>query len=154
MELDEFRKLLLDMGRSLNTDLRTIMEPVARKSGLTMTQLRFLLEIQAEEPVNVGSLCHIVGENSGNCSSMCKKLENTGLVRRSRCPDDERCVQLTLTDKGRAILKDLSQDTDHRFATLREELSQEELSGMLNAMQHLTLTIHRLAQTPKEENNL
>lgn len=117
-------------------DLSTALEPVTRDQGLTMTQLRFLCEIKIRQPITVGMLSSIVGENKGNCSSMCKKLENAGYLIRRRCPQDERRVELQLTVQGEELLRRISEKTEKntpvsamKFPRRRWTPSSQECAG-------------------------
>ena len=41
--------------------------------------------------------------DNGTLSPLLKKLENAGLIRRQRCREDDRIVEITLTEEGRAL---------------------------------------------------
>ena len=38
--------------------------------------------------------------DTGTLTPLLKKMEEHGLLLRRRCPDDERCVRVSLTQKG------------------------------------------------------
>lgn len=152
MEKTEFRKTLWDLGRTLLSDITAMLEPFAQEYGLTMLQLRLLLEIQAEGNSTVGSLTHIMGENSGNCSSACKRLEAAGFLIRRRCPADERRVELILTDKSRELLDKIAVNAETSSLALAQEIPEAELEEIFLGMQRLSDAIHLLSQkTAKEQ---
>ena len=53
--------------------------------------------------VTVGQLGERLQLDSGTLSPLLKRLEANGFVRRERSRDDERLVEVTLTDGGRAL---------------------------------------------------
>lgn len=74
-------------------------------SDLTFTQYITLRELW-NTPTNCLSekeLCKLLGLDSGTLTPVLKKLSNDGLVTRSRSQKDERVVEITLTEEGRAL---------------------------------------------------
>lgn len=150
MQHTDLRNQLWDMSKTLLTDLTATLEPITRHYGLTMIQLRFLCEIKARAPVTVGMLNRFVGENKGNCSNMCKKLEQAGYVTRTRRADDERRVELRLTEAGERLLLQIARETELRYASLSDEIPQEELDAILCGMKRLTGALHRISAASGE----
>jgi DNA-binding MarR family transcriptional regulator len=144
MQNTELRNLLWDMAKTICSEVAGTLEPAARERGLTMIQFRFLCEIHIRQPVTVGMLSHIVGENKGNCSSMCKKLEQAGYLKRSRSQTDERRVELHLTAAGEELLRQIAAGTDERYAKLTGEILPEELEEILDGMKRLIQALRRL----------
>jgi MarR family transcriptional regulator, organic hydroperoxide resistance regulator len=56
-----------------------------------------------EGRVTVGQLGERLQLDSGTLSPLLKRLEANGFVRRERSRDDERLVEVTLTESGRAL---------------------------------------------------
>jgi DNA-binding MarR family transcriptional regulator len=51
----------------------------------------------------VGELCAILHLDTGTVSPLVKRMEAAGLVERNRSPEDERSVNVRLSDAGRAL---------------------------------------------------
>ena len=77
--------------------------PALRGLGLTYTQYIVMLALWEEDPLSVGELCRRLYLDSGTLTPLLKKLEAAGLVRRSRSGCDERVVEVSLTQAGRAL---------------------------------------------------
>ena len=146
MQNTELRNLMWDLAKAICSELAVTLEPAARECGLTMMQFRFLCEIRIRQPVTVGMLSHIVGENKGNCSSMCKKLEQAGYLSRSRSQADERRVELRLTEAGEELFHQIAAGTDERYARLTGEIPPEELEEILNGMKRLVQALRPSSQ--------
>ena len=71
---------------------------------LTFTQYITLRELWATTgTLSEKELCKQLGLDSGTLTPVLKKLEKDGLVTRTRSKSDERVVEITLTDEGRAL---------------------------------------------------
>lgn len=89
---------------NMKNNLRRLMDPITHAEKLTPMQIYILFEIKQGNINNIGGICHDFGINQGNASTMCKKLEQSGLINRERSTEDERVVTLSITPQGNAIL--------------------------------------------------
>ena len=71
--------------------------------GLTYTQYITMLVLWEKEKVSVKSLGETLWLDSGTLTPLLKKLEAKGLVTRVRSRQDERSVEIGLTEEGRAL---------------------------------------------------
>ncbi|RIL28287.1 MarR family transcriptional regulator, partial [Staphylococcus gallinarum] len=67
---------------------------------LTYTGYIVLLAIEVEDKINIKTLGERVFLDSGTLTPLLKKLEKKGYVTRTRELDDERNLQIALTEKG------------------------------------------------------
>ena len=77
--------------------------PLLKPLGLTYTQYLVLLALWESGEVKVGELCSRLYLDCGTMTPMLKKMEESGLLTRCRCKNDERCVSICLTEKGWAL---------------------------------------------------
>ena len=80
-----------------------VYRPVLESLGLTYPQYLVMLVLWEEEPRTVRELGAALGLDSGTLSPLLKRLEALGLVERRRSQEDERRVDIDLTDVGRAL---------------------------------------------------
>jgi DNA-binding MarR family transcriptional regulator len=71
--------------------------------GLTFPQYLALLVLWENDALSVSELGVRLRLDSGTLTPLLKRLEQAGLVARARRSDDERIVEIRLTDAGRAI---------------------------------------------------
>ena len=71
--------------------------------GLTYTQYIVMLVMWEDGRISVKKLGEKLYLDSGTLTPVLKKLEQKGLITRSRCKGDERCLDVCLTDKGEAL---------------------------------------------------
>ena len=77
--------------------------PLLKPLGLTYTQYIVMLALWETGKEKVGELCSRLYLDCGTMTPMLKKMEESGLLTRCRCKDDERCVSICLTEKGWAL---------------------------------------------------
>ncbi|MFU8883684.1 MAG: MarR family winged helix-turn-helix transcriptional regulator [Rhodobacterales bacterium] len=69
--------------------------------GLTYPQYLVMLRLHEADGQHVGSLARDLCLETNTLSPLLKRIESLGLVRRARSAEDERRVDLFLTEKGR-----------------------------------------------------
>lgn len=77
--------------------------PRLERLGLTYPQYLVMLALWEQDGRSVGEVCHALALDSGTLSPLLKRLEAAGLVQRQRAADDERRVDIQLTERGRAL---------------------------------------------------
>jgi len=76
---------------------------------LTLPQYNILriLRGQHPKPATISLLIERMLDKTSNASRIVDKLEAKGLVTRKQCPDDRRTVDVLITDKALALLKEM-----------------------------------------------
>lgn len=80
-----------------------LYRPLLDELGLTYPQYLVLLVLWAQGPSQVKDIGAALALDYGTLSPLIKRLEKAGLVSRQRRADDERSVQVVLTDEGVAL---------------------------------------------------
>ena len=81
----------------------SIYRPVLEPLGLTHPQYLVLLALWQRSPRSLGELAGELAMEPATLSPLVKRLEAQGRVTRSRRSDDERELEIGLTDDGRAL---------------------------------------------------
>ncbi|HEX4584177.1 MAG TPA: MarR family transcriptional regulator [Burkholderiaceae bacterium] len=89
-------------------------------SALEVTAAQYvIIATLAEQEVNSSAqLCKSFSYDAGAMTRMVDRLEAKGLLKRRRCPDDRRLINLELTEAGKALfpkMKTLSMEIQNRF---------------------------------------
>lgn len=77
--------------------------PRLKPLGLTYTQYIVFLVLWEKDGLSVGEIGEKLMLDNGTLSPLLKKMERAGYVERRRRREDDRVVEVTLTDKGRAL---------------------------------------------------
>jgi DNA-binding MarR family transcriptional regulator len=83
--------------------MQHVYKPLLDDLGLTYPQYLVLTALWTGQAQTVGSLGRQVQLESNTLTPLLKRLEERGLITRSRSTADERQVNITLTDPGRAL---------------------------------------------------
>jgi DNA-binding MarR family transcriptional regulator len=92
----------------------SVYRPVLEPLGLTHPQYLVMLALWEQSPRSLGELAGELAMEPATLSPLIKRLEAQGRVRRSRRSDDERVLDISLTDEGRA-LRDAALDVPGRI---------------------------------------
>src|SRR5690242_11318190 len=86
-------------SRSVIASYRTVLEPL----GLTHPQYLTMLALWEHGTLSVKALGALLHLEPATVSPLVKRLEQAGLVTRTRSSDDERLIEVALTANGRAL---------------------------------------------------
>lgn len=103
MIADEARYTFLRISRDLHRYVHEVISPICQTQGLTMQQMYVLKELQLSPGQSIGTLSDRVGILHTNFPSVCRKLEEGGLIERRRSETDRRSSILFLTPFGKEI---------------------------------------------------
>ncbi|MFV0518878.1 MAG: MarR family winged helix-turn-helix transcriptional regulator [Lachnospirales bacterium] len=78
-------------------------KPYLDKIDLTYTQYIAMLVLWEKESVNVKELGEYLYLDSGTLTPVLKKLETKGLITRTRSKEDERIINIDITEEGRRL---------------------------------------------------
>lgn len=139
----EFNNSIFSMIREISHKSDILLQDTASELGITTLQLKMLITLYAKgEAVSIGNLGKAIGVTGGNISNICKKLEKQGFVNRVRSAEDERVVNVELTEQGvmaadkvgalfKKIRADIAQDSiEVNLQTIIDEL--EALDELLD----------------------
>lgn len=78
-------------------------KPLLDRLGITYPQYLVLLVLWEQNGCAVGAVAARLGLESSTVTPLAKRLEVAGLITRTRNPQDERQVQICLTERGAAL---------------------------------------------------
>ncbi|WP_067200475.1 MarR family winged helix-turn-helix transcriptional regulator [Microbacterium sp. XT11] len=90
---------LVTAARTVVSVYRPILEPL----GLTHPQYLVMLALWEESPRSLNDLAAALALEPATASPLVKRLEADGLIVRQRNAEDERRLDITLTDAGRSL---------------------------------------------------
>ena len=83
--------------------IKKAYRPLLEELGLTYPQYLVLIVLWTTDALKVSDIGHRLALDSGTLTPVLKRLEAAGLVTRARRAHDEREVEVSLTDAGRAL---------------------------------------------------
>ena len=105
-----------------------------REVGLS-TATWFLLSMLLEEDgISQGEVSHRFEVDPSRVTRLAQRLQEEGLLRRERDPEDNRVVRLYATAKGRSLIESCQERRERFEDRFRREFSPEELEQLRRAL--------------------
>lgn len=106
-EFFEYNNSIFSMIREIAHKIDLLLQDTANELKLTPLQLKMIIILYANKnkEVSIGNLGKAIGITGGNISNICKRLEKQGFVKRKRSEEDERVVNVVLTEEGNRAAK-------------------------------------------------
>jgi DNA-binding MarR family transcriptional regulator len=80
-----------------------VYKPMLQRIGLTYPQYLAMLVLWEDDGITVGDISARLLTDPGSLTPLLKRLEAEGFITRTRRTEDERVVELRLTEKGRSL---------------------------------------------------
>lgn len=122
-----------------------VYRPMLDELGLTYPQYLVMLVLWEEEPRTVRGLGKELGLDSGTLSPLLKRLEGMKMLERRRSAEDERRVEVFLTEAGRAL-------SARAVAVPQQLAAAAGLTG--DELERLRETLSKLSTTLQNANRL
>jgi DNA-binding MarR family transcriptional regulator len=125
-------ELLAALDRELGADKRL--------APLEMSAAQYIIIANLagpHQPKSAADLCKGISYDAGAMTRMLDRLENKGLIRRSRSSHDRRQMNLELTEEGRAAyprMREISMAVANRFLRCFTKSEARQLESMLSRM--------------------
>nr|WP_093092494.1 homoprotocatechuate degradation operon regulator HpaR [Shimia aestuarii] len=106
-------------------------------AGVTEQQWRVLRVLMEEGPLDPTSIAERAVLLLPSLTRILQKLEEKGLVTRTRDDNDRRRQVITVTEAGHALIAQNMPASQRQMARLREELGDEKYQGLLALLDDL-----------------
>lgn len=146
MNVSDFKNIMWDYTRKISESMNNTFCPVCEQNGLTMMQLRILVDLYNKGSHTIGSLADSTGTAGANVSAMCKKLEGKGLLERVRDQYDERVVKVVLTEKGRLTVNKIDTSLNQKFLKHMESESEKTMEKIILELQNLSVMLEKISK--------
>ncbi|MCP8349909.1 MarR family transcriptional regulator [Pseudomonas sp. FBF18] len=107
-----------------------ILDSHLQDFGVTAAQFKVLIIVSQYGVDTPAELCRFLSLDSGSMTRMLDRLEQKGLIARSRCPQDRRQVRLELTADGDVLAGQLPQIGASAMNELVGVLAPDELKTL------------------------
>ena len=133
---------------SASRAVTSLYRPMLDELGLTYPQYLVMLVLWEQGSTTVKELSSALRLDSGTLSPLLKRMESNGLVRRRRRQDDERSVEITLTERGEALRRKARSVPGRLVRAL--EIAGDELVALRETLRRVAATA--LDQSVRTEN--
>lgn len=106
--------------------------------GITPEQYNVMriLRGSAPKPMRLADITCRMIDRSSNATRLVEKLRTKGLVKRDRCEDNRREVDIAITDKGQSLMKKIDDQEADWIASLKNitPVEARELNRLLDKL--------------------
>lgn len=103
---------LLDLVRSINHQINSVLNQYYAPYGLTRPQAIVLTEVEHGGPVSLSTLAQRLNMTTSNLCLIAQRLEKSGFLLRQRDPSDQRSVLLEGTGKTHELIGQIQAHVD------------------------------------------
>lgn len=103
-----------------------------------------LINIDSREGTPATKIAPLMGLESRSLTRILKSMEQKGLIRKSRDPNDRRSVRIFLTPRGREKKTAAVKTINHFNEELRNDLSANEIESFFNLFEKINQVIQRI----------
>ena len=114
-------------------------KPLLDGLGLTYTQYIAMMALWERRSLSVKDLGEMLYLDSGTLTPLLKKLEEKGYVLRSRCQEDERVLDVSLTPEGEALKEKAKSVPESMMSCL--SISPEDAAELARILRSLMGTL-------------
>ncbi|WP_298525166.1 MarR family winged helix-turn-helix transcriptional regulator [uncultured Christiangramia sp.] len=134
-KISETKRLVLNLIVTANF-LSEEMQEVLKPYGISSQQFNVLriLRGQKGKPANLGTIQERMVSKMSNTTRLVDKLIEKGFCQRITCPSNRRKVEITITEAGQELLKEIDplvESMENRFS---EKLTTKELTDLNNKL--------------------
>jgi DNA-binding MarR family transcriptional regulator len=99
--------------------------------------------LQERESMTISEISKEVLLENSRLSRICQKLEDSDIVQRAKCIEDQRYTRIELTDKGRAIFEDLAPIAERQLESTLHGFSPQERKQLNQMVQRMKANTYR-----------
>lgn len=154
MKVADFKNMIWDYSRKINENSNKAFSPFCEKYGLTLLQVRILMEIHQYDSHTIGSLAEGINVAGANISAMCKKLENMGLLERVRDKNDERVVKVALNEKGRNLVLEIDETLNKIISEQMDDKIEETFDDIIRGLKKFNDLLLKIISVNKKRTNM
>ncbi|RAJ08632.1 DNA-binding MarR family transcriptional regulator [Chitinophaga skermanii] len=137
--MKEKQKTIQDI-RAFNryyTRLLGLLDDHLLDSTYSLSEVRVLYEINAQQPVSASEVIAAMGIDKGYLSRVLKQFEKDKLIAKQVSGEDARVTLISLTPKGALLFNELNAASEEQITTLINKLSKEERQQLVDHMQSI-----------------
>ncbi len=138
LDIQEFNRQVRKHLRSINRNNVCRMNGLIRPLGLTPSQLVILIHLEHHGELTISELVEQTEHPKSNVSAICSRLEENGMIRRTRSAKDQRVVYISMTEQARQTLATAKHALDAEQDRLAERLTDTEREEILRGLSLLS----------------
>lgn len=124
-------QLFLKARESLMSHFR----PILNHFGVTEQQWRILRVLDEHSQLEPRELCDLCQIQSPSMAGVLARMEDMGLVRRARLPEDQRRVMVRLAPKGDRLISEIAPLIDAQYEEIEKTFGKPTINALFSALE-------------------
>ena len=116
----------------------------AKSTGLSMSQFSILMQLHHKGPCGLSEIGERFDISAAAASQLVDKLVQAGYLERTEDPTDRRAKLLALSDKGKELINQGTEERHRWMDDLTSKLSTEEQAKVVEALNILTEAVQTM----------
>jgi DNA-binding MarR family transcriptional regulator len=134
--MEKYEQLLISLRRVIRAiDIHS--RQLNKLSGLTGPQLMVIQKIDQLDAPLAKQIAQEINLSAATVTTIIDRLENRGMVIRTRSETDKRKVHLSLSDAGKTLLNSAPTPLQEHFIMRYQNLEEWEQSQLLSAVERI-----------------
>ena len=149
--------MLTPLSRQVLSQFRVILNALRqhghgpeKAGGPPGAQLWMMAQVRERPGLRVSDLADVLGIHLSTASNLLDKIEAAGYLRRERSRQDQRVVEIYLTDAGKSALEETPPSRAAQLPEALERLPMKVLRRLDADLQALIDSIHSAGDTENE----
>lgn len=114
--------------------------------GINVAVWRILVVLWQHEDLSHRELSELTSIEVSTLSRISKSVQREGLIRRKRTPQDQRTVRVTLTEKGRDLVKQAIPSARGIQSDIIGDLSRSDVANLTRILHVIVENLNRFSQ--------
>jgi DNA-binding MarR family transcriptional regulator len=129
---DPLTPIIADFRTAITT-LKSLSNERVLRVGLSMAQLNILYTLKRCGEMPMSRLAEMLNVSLSSATGLIDRIEERGLVERTRVPEDRRIVLIRVTPAGEQLLGELDILSDELLRSVLGRLDRSELTAVATA---------------------
>lgn len=145
--IDPTEDILTDY-RATVVAMKCAMSERLVRLGISMAQLNILYTLHRSGEMPMRRLAEVLNVSDSNATGLVDRMEERGLIERTRVPEDRRVVRVRITEDGVRILDENDALTDDLMRTVLARLDPSQLETIAIAVADLRASLETTVGLP------
>lgn len=123
-------------------------------TGITSHQAAILLLLEKKGPTKVGDIAACLNTVNSNVSNICTRLDKMGLIERHRPKENQRTVEIRLTEQAKEKIELIKQSMMQTRSQIFDQVTREDLDDIIVGLEKLNKLMDRQIKNHTGQNDI
>ena len=136
--MSQKRRLIYQLNMARHAMIKAMSAQCQSEIGVSFVQLSALMVLTEQDNCLMKDMANILKLDKSAVTGLVKRMEDKSLIQRTPCERDSRASRLSITAKGKQVLKKGKRLLQQGNKIMNDGFSEDELDTVSRYLQHLT----------------